>query len=176
MPLVPDKERFQSFVPLAHSMPAVIRDDATERRILLSDEFSRDTVARALRLPFHAGIEATDMATFEGEASLVPSAEESLFLSLTTVSAYAIDLSSQFCAALGERIEISSAVRDGIETVLHECVVNAIVHGNLEVNGVEASTIEGLSAITSEIDRRIGAGLWNSRRLRVALHWDSTMI
>lgn len=139
---------------------------------------TQDSLNAALRAPARAcyevsGYDEGDFATWLNVSS-APSTI--LSISLSTASAYAIDLTLAFCTALSDRVVIPETHRGDMELALQEALSNAILHGNLEVDGFLRASAEDFAVYTQTIQDRLTNLPYGARRIELAADWTDDEI
>jgi anti-sigma regulatory factor (Ser/Thr protein kinase) len=103
-----------------------------------------------------------------------------LSLLVTTKSAYRHPISRAFVEAIESRTALSSDLHDRIYTATQEAVMNAVLHGNLRIEGGLRDNLEHFVEFHDSIERKlampeIAGGLirvdavWNARKLYVII-------
>ncbi len=77
-----------------------------------------------------------------------------IFLAITTGSCYQISLARIFTNNMVNRFALNHSKKPDIVTCLHEAIMNAMLHGNLEMHG-EFHTKSGFYSYHSEIEKRL---------------------
>ncbi|WP_051340723.1 ATP-binding protein [Azospirillum halopraeferens] len=90
-----------------------------------------------------------------------------LFASFTTASANRLHLAGRLVAAIAERRPLSDAQRDDLELALHEAISNALVHGNLQVEGMKGLSVAALDRFSAELASRMADPAYAGRRIVV---------
>ena len=140
-------------------------DAGSRTAVLLSDGGS---CAPDLWLrPFAAWIEVGPLSDGELEAVLAAAAAADLFASFTTASANRLHLAGRIVAAVAERRDLSDAQRDDMELALHEAISNAVVHGNLQVEGMKGLSVAALDRFSAELATRMADPAYAGRRVVV---------
>jgi anti-sigma regulatory factor (Ser/Thr protein kinase) len=89
-------------------------------------------------------------------------------LSITTESCYTIDLAHSLIEMLGNRLNIINDKKLLIVTCLHEAIVNAILHGNLNIES-DFRTPQGLYIYQTEIEHRLKIDSYKLRRVHIRI-------
>jgi len=100
-----------------------------------------------------------------------PAAPDSLAVSLSTASAYAIDLTHAFSTTLSRRLGPSDTNWDDLELAVQEALSNAILHGNLEVDGFLRASAEEFAVYSQTILSRLADPTYATRRIELGAHW-----
>ncbi len=96
-----------------------------------------------------------------------------LYINLTTATANELHLAGRVLTALTARRRMPDERRDDLELALHEAISNALVHGNLQVDGMkELSTVE-LERFSRELLERLADPALSHRRVEVAVLFEA---
>lgn len=126
--------------------------------------------------PSTAWIEVTGLSD-EALGEAVRRAEaHDLYASLTTAMANDLHLAGRIVAAIDARRPLSEARRDDMELALHEAVSNAVVHGNLQVEGMKGVSMAALDRFSSDLAVRLADPAFSGRRIEVALRMQESTI
>lgn len=119
--------------------------------------------------PVAAWIEAGDLedAALAGLAGRATAAD--LFVSVTTATANTLQLARHLVQALAARHPLPEERGSDIEFALHEAVSNAVVHGNLQVQGMKGLTVEALERFSQDLADRLADPALARRRVEVGL-------
>jgi hypothetical protein len=98
-----------------------------------------------------------------------------LFASLTTTTANDVQIAAGLLDALTASRAIDDGRREDIELALHEAVSNAIIHGNLRIDGLKNLSVEDLDNFSRLLAARLADPAFAHRRVevRVAVRDDS---
>ena len=102
--------------------------------------------------------------------------DSSLYASFTTITANRLDLAGEVLLALTNRLLLSDEARDNIELALHEAMSNALLHGNLQLDGIGALSIEALERFSSDLMGRIRDSSFANRRIDVVCDFDGDTV
>lgn len=92
-----------------------------------------------------------------------------IYASLTTALANELHLAGRIVAAIDARHALPPERRDDMELALHEAVSNALVHGNLQVEGMKGVSMAALDRFSSDLAVRLADPAFSSRRVEVVL-------
>ncbi len=95
-----------------------------------------------------------------------------LHLSLTTATAFSLDVAALVAQALAERCPPAEARLHEIEVTLHEALTNAVIHGNLGLTSGPSDDPGAFSAFYDEVRRRLADPVRSARRIVVEAAWD----
>lgn len=118
--------------------------------------------------PFAAWIEIDELSDEAVGVLLGEARDADLFASLTTATANRLHLAGRLVAAVHARRRLSDAQRDDIELALHEAISNALVHGNLQIEGMKGLSVAALDRFSAEISTRMADRAFAGRRIEVS--------
>ena len=95
-----------------------------------------------------------------------------LLLRMSTVAALHHDAVGVMVDALCARLPRLATIRDDIHLALQEAVGNAVMHGNLALDGRLRSTREGLLAFTQAMHRRTEDPRYGNKPVTIAADWN----
>lgn len=149
---------------------------ATRIAVLLGEAGAAEAPALWAR-PFAAWIE---VGPLDGAASdLAPpspaiaawvrrAGNADLYACLTTPTANNVHLAGRIVDAVAARHPLTQAQRDDIELALHEAISNALVHGNLQIEGMKGLSVDSLDRFSRELAARMADPTYASRRIEVS--------
>jgi hypothetical protein len=139
-------------------------DGATVLAASLDDEHFGEILARGASTCIEIGsLDVPDVAALMRLAQ-----SSSIFISLTTVSAYRFQLAFRVVQALAHWQPLGEERCYDMELALQEAISNAVVHGNLSVHSLENPSLNALERFSSEIAERLADPELANRRLKVA--------
>ncbi|MEI6558344.1 MAG: ATP-binding protein [Rhodospirillaceae bacterium] len=152
-----------SGLPLWHPGDGAIRT----RVVLLLGHAWEDQVTAYLTPPYSAWIEVAALAD-QPILDLVQRATDTdLYASFTTITANRLDLAGEILLAITAQRPLSETCRDNIELALHEALCNALLHGNLQMEGIGDLSVEALERFSTNLVRRISDPELANRRVDV---------
>ncbi len=92
---------------------------------------------------------------------------------LTTAGANALHLAGRLVAAVARVHPLPDEVRDDIELALHEAISNAVVHGNLQVEGMKGLSVAALDRFSSDLAARLADPGFAMRQLEVTARLEA---
>lgn len=135
--------------------------------VTLLADVTDERLANALRAPAVACVEAV-----AGQApDLSRLRLGGLYLDLSTMTAYGLEPAHQFVDALAERLEIDEERRSQMELALHEALVNAMVHGNLEIGPISKESLDDFIQFCQLIETRLADPQFGPRRVVMYAEW-----
>lgn len=144
--------------------------------VLLMANVSLDTITPWLSRPFSAYIEMID-----GEEDPINTetldalASGKLCFSFATNTSYSIDSAAVVCDTLAARGVITPIRRSDVELSLHECISNAVVHGNLALESNMKGDISNFAKFAMELQKRMTSHE-AKRRVDISAGWDSEFL
>jgi anti-sigma regulatory factor (Ser/Thr protein kinase) len=101
---------------------------------------------------------------------------DGLYLNLSTASAYGMEPAHHFCEALAQRVELSEKTSQLMELALHEALVNAMVHGNLEVGPIAKDSLEDFMQFCQLVESRLSDSAYGPRRVVMYARWPGETV
>jgi len=142
-------------------------EDGGRVAVLLGDAEAAADPALWAR-PFAAWIEAAPLDDDAVAAQVARAGRADLHACLTTATANQLHLAGRIVHAVDCRRPLSDAQRDDIELVLHEAISNAVVHGNLQVEGMKGLSVDALDRFSSALAARMADPAYAARRVEVS--------
>ncbi|KIL98674.1 hypothetical protein CCC_02124 [Paramagnetospirillum magnetotacticum MS-1] len=99
-----------------------------------------------------------------------------LLVRAATTTMVAHDVVNVVVAALIERLPRARSIEMDLRIVLQEAVSNAVMHGNLCLDGRLRGSREGLSLFTQTMQRRLGDPRFGHRPVTIALDWNQAYL
>lgn len=100
----------------------------------------------------------------------------SLGLAITTRAAFRLPVANAFIEALDQRLHLGDDLRVRMLTVLHEAVMNAVLHGNLGLGSSLRDSFAQMARLQRIIERRLGDTALGARRVFVEASWTASML
>ncbi|CAA6603002.1 hypothetical protein MTBLM1_10022 [Rhodospirillaceae bacterium LM-1] len=94
-----------------------------------------------------------------------------LYMSLSTATAFQVDLTSVLCSICSRRLPMSEERRYDIETAVDEALSNAMVHGNLDIASVLRNDPADFDLYCDLVNERLVTPLYATRRIEVLATW-----
>lgn len=111
--------------------------------VMVAEAPTSDQLTTALQPPYGGCVEAAAAEDLDAVIACVAAGGQAVQVSAAV--GLAADLGLVFAAAVADRHAVSQSIRDAMATAVHEAVVNAIVHGSLDLGGDGRDTPEGLA-------------------------------
>lgn len=92
-----------------------------------------------------------------------------LYINLTTATANELHLAGRVLTALAARHPLADERRDDLELALHEAISNALVHGNLQIDGMKELSAGELERFSRDLVERLADPALAHRRVEVAV-------
>ena len=140
--------------------------------VSLWDGVSEQSLARALEPPVVCCVE-------RGLPDALPELgglSHSLGLAITTRAAFRLPVANAFIDAVDQRLQLGDDLRMRMLTVLHEAVMNAVLHGNLGLGSGLRDNFAELARLQRVIERRLGDAALGDRRVFVEASWSASML
>jgi len=119
--------------------------------ISLWDGASEQSLARALRPPVVYCVEQGLREALLELGGLF----HSLGLAVTTRAAFRLPVANAFVEAVDQRLQLDDDLRVRMLTVLHEAVINAVLHGNLGLGSSLRDNLAQMARLQRIIERRL---------------------
>lgn len=142
------------------------------RLVVLAAEIDEARLAAALNPPVVACVEA--VAGQPPDLSQVKL--DGLYLDLSTMTAYGLEPAHQFCDAIAMRTTLSEKSQQMMELALHEALVNAMVHGNLEIGAIAKESLDDFIQFCQLIETRLADPAFGPRRVVMHATWGGDTI
>jgi len=152
-----------------HIQPSAIAVDQALPRVLIAP--AGDGALRAgLAPPFSGFVEAADGEDTGLDAECVEAAASGgLCVSVTTVAAFAYDITAALGLILEPRFGLGKAGAGAVEMALGEAIGNAVIHGNLGIASDLRSNLELLTCFNALVGERLASPFWSKRRVYVTI-------
>jgi len=100
----------------------------------------------------------------------------SLGLAITTRAAFRLPVANAFIDAVGQRLHLGADLRVRMLTVLHEAVMNAVLHGNLGLGSSLRDSFAHMARLQRIIERRLADTGRGGRIVFVEASWTASML
>ena len=155
---------------------SALRDEGREDRGAIAIRWwdsGREPLAAALAHPTRICVErgVGPARASRAIAEAVDDESDRLVLLLTTTVAYNLLVGRSFCDALWARVKIPPPLRERVETVLQEAVVNATIHGNLAVGPLPRSDLASVARLEELLDRQLRDPVLRERSVLLEARW-----
>lgn len=144
-------------------------DDAAVTVLALLDGAGAAEAAEAWARPIAAWIEVGTLSDAALGEAVGLARRSDLFAFLTTATANQLQLAARVVRAIVARQPLPDAQRDDMELALHEAVSNALVHGNLQVEGMKGLSVAALERFSQDLAARMADPVFAARRVEVAV-------
>ncbi|MDQ2105886.1 ATP-binding protein [Azospirillum isscasi] len=125
------------------------------------------------RRPFGAWIEVAGLSDAQVVEAARRAVRADLFACVTTVAANRLHLAGRILNGLAALHPMPETQRDDMELALHEAISNAVVHGNLQVEGMKGLSVEALERFSHDLAARMADPAFAGRRIEVAAWLES---
>jgi anti-sigma regulatory factor (Ser/Thr protein kinase) len=150
-------------------MPSV--PDLQQGRATRWDGASEDTLAQSLAAPATACIEA-GLKIDDGPGVAKDGSQSRLSLTASIQSIYRQTIARAFVRAIDDRLRLSEVLRDRILTALHEALLNAVIHGHLQLETGLRDTLAGCEAAHETIMMRLASQQYAQSRVVIEAQWS----
>ncbi|NPV23751.1 ATP-binding protein [Bradyrhizobium aeschynomenes] len=151
-------------------------DEQVEADVLVSswNGVSEETLAAALAQPVRQCIEAVLFESPSNGAEREQPAGDGLSLVVTTRSAYRHSIVRTFVEALRSRLPLTDDLKIRIHSAAQEALMNAVLHGNLRIDGALRGGLDGLIAAQAIIEARLDAPDIGGAMIRLDAAWTAS--
>jgi anti-sigma regulatory factor (Ser/Thr protein kinase) len=147
-------------------------DGATILAASLEDECLAGIISRGAVTCIEVGrLDVPDVA-----ASLRIARSSSIFISLTTASAYRIQLAHHIVQAIARWRALEEERCYDMELALQEAISNAVIHGNLSVRSLQDPSLTALERFSAEVAEKLADPELANRQLMIAALLDEAGI
>ena len=115
---------------------------------------------------------ASRIQEFIEEVAKDTSSKEMTFL-LSNETVYYKDAAMTFVNSLIRRGILNPDAKDDIRISLHEAMVNALIHGNLNLSSSNRDTAYDLEKYFIEVERRVNSDFYNDRGIEIITTWNN---
>lgn len=137
------------------------------RVFLLLGTLSEDAIADSLNQSYGAWIEVGPLNDDQLLASLKLAVAADLFVAFTTHTASTLHLAGRIVSAVDHHHPMPQVQREDMELALHEAITNAVVHGNLQIDGMKGLTVSALDRFAADLSARMADPTFANRRIEV---------
>ena len=161
-----------------HGVPLRRDDDpaSSEMQLILCADLDDTCLARGTQPPFRGCVEASETAGDMTELALDHVRRGGLAVTLRTRTAYGCEPALHVCAGLAGHLGLEAGCDEAIGLALQEAVANAVMHGNLELDGSLRETVQGFDAFCREIDGKLADPRFGDRHLAILVAWDAAAV
>lgn len=156
--------------------PGGDRGDGATRVVLLLGHAWEDQAAAYFAPPYSAWIEVAALADRAILELVEHAAATDFYASFTTITANRLDLAAEILMAITAQRRLAESCRDNIELALHEALCNALLHGNLQMEGIGDLSVDALERFSANLMRRISDPDFANRRIDVVCGFDADSV
>ena len=142
------------------------------RIVLLLGQAWENQAAAYFAPPYSAWIEVAALANQPLLDLIGRAAATGFYGSFTTITANRLDLAGEMLAAVAARQPLSESCRGNIELALHEALCNAVLHGNLQMDGIGDLSVDALERFSANLMQRISDPDFACRRVDIVCDFD----
>lgn len=125
--------------------------------------------------PFAAWIDVTGRDDAAVTAVLARAAAVDAFASVSTSAASDLDLAQRLVGVIGRYAALAEPRRSDIEFALHEALSNAVLHGNLQMDGMKGLSLAELERFSHNLAERLGDPVLAGRRVEATIQMRDGM-
>ncbi|GLH81186.1 hypothetical protein SSBR45G_60950 [Bradyrhizobium sp. SSBR45G] len=137
---------------------------------------SEQTLEAALARPVHQCVEADLFDGCGGGPDIGRLSADRLSLVVTTRSAYRHSVVKTFVDALRTRLPLTEDLRIRIYSAAQEALMNAVLHGNLRIDGGLRGSLDGLIAAQSIIESKLDSPEIGGAAIRIDAAWTASEV
>jgi len=115
---------------------------------------------------------ALDLGCDTPAAGLAAVPAAALLLRVSTATALRLDIAGPFTAAIGDRCPAARGIASGLHLAIQEAVGNAVMHGNLELDGALRATPGGWRLFAETMHERSQDPALTRRAITLSANWD----
>lgn len=146
-----------------------LRGQKQSPSVILFDAAQDDDLAPLLSQPVAAIIDVNCHDPLGG----LPRLPSSLLVRLSTVMALHRDIAGPLTATLCQRIPQIRSSEAALRTALQEAIGNAVLHGNLGLDGRLRKSLDGLVVFARMMDARSKDPVFSHRPVTIAADWNA---
>ncbi|MEI6557001.1 MAG: ATP-binding protein [Rhodospirillaceae bacterium] len=136
-------------------------------------DVDRDELAASLGSPGAVVVEAEDGEPPAGDWAAVVVPADGFYLSLSTATAFSLQVALLVGAVLAARTALTAEKRSVVELCLQEAMANAVIHGNLGISSTAKDHPEGYRVFSQLVNGRLSDPARRGRRIEVFVRWSS---
>ena len=133
-------------------------------------------LADCLARPGAVVVETGDEDPPGGDWAAVAVPADGFYLSLTTATAFSLQVAPLIGRALAERKVVGADRQSVVELCLQEAVANAIIHGNLGICSTAKDHPEGYRVFSQLVNSCLEDRSLRERRVEVFARWNGTVL
>ncbi len=146
------------------------------RSVLLVMGVDRESLAACIAEAGAVVVEVLGDEVPGGDWAAVCVPSNGFFLSLTTATAFSLQLAPLVGAVIGARGVLGNDKRSVVEQCVQEAVANAIVHGNLGIPSSVKDHPEGFREFSKMVNNRLSDAGLRGRRVEIFVRWGRTSL
>jgi len=136
--------------------PFFTKEKIPDNCFLLAGNLNETTLKKLNYLPFSGIIDANaQKKSLRMFLSDLPKNEHHLSFLCTSPLIYSVDIADFFVKKLSESLNLSDQMKTDIRLALHETLINALVHGNLEISTGQVKTAYDFMNYTNLLQERL---------------------
>ena len=155
-------------------VPFFTNQKIPEKCYLVAGELDEKTLEKYSKLPFFGIIDSAAQAeSVEDFLNHLPTSKHSFSLLCTSSLIYRADIAEVFVETLRENLNLTPEKTLDIRMALHETLINALVHGNLEICTGYAQTAYDFMNYMNLLQRRLKSEEFSQKSVSVYAVWDT---
>lgn len=142
---------------------------------VIAEQMNENQLEKLFKLPIRSIIDgnASDTAIHSFlKPEISPLYNNCLGVLLTCPVIYKCDLARIFTQALYERLHFSHAYYEAIHIVLHESIVNALIHGNLQLSSGLRQSARACIEYAHLLNERLNNPLYSKKSIQIWACWN----
>ncbi|WP_257169959.1 ATP-binding protein [Bradyrhizobium sp. SRS-191] len=147
-----------------------------DMRVSCWDGASDETLQAALAYPVRRCMEVDIIDGGNDRADREPAAGDRLSLLVTTRSAYRHSIVRTFVEGLSKRLPLTEDLKIRISSAAQEALMNAVLHGNLAIDGELRGSLDGLIAAQEIIEAKLNSPEIGGAVIRLDAAWTAACV
>ena len=154
--------------------PFFTKEKIPDNCFLLAGNLNETTLKKLNYLPFSGIIDANaQKKSVRMFLSDLPKNEHHLSFLCTSPLIYSVDIADFFVKKLSESLNLSDQMKTDIRLALHETLINALVHGNLEISTGQVKTAYDFMNYTNLLQERLKSSSFAKKSVCIYASWNT---
>jgi len=154
--------------------PFFTKEKIPDNCFLLAGNLNETTLKKLNYLPFSGIIDANaQKKSLRMFLSDLPKNEHHLSFLCTSPLIYSVDIADFFVKKLSESLNLSDQMKTDIRLALHETLINALVHGNLEISTGQVKTAYDFMNYTNLLQERLKSSSFAKKSVCIYASWNT---
>ncbi|MBL4692327.1 MAG: ATP-binding protein [Magnetovibrio sp.] len=133
-------------------------------------------LARAFERPSKGCFEVVEQTEIPKDIFVKSFSTDDFSFSFSSKTVYRLPVAHCITNALFTHFDLKPSLRDNVEMALHEALVNAVVHGNLELGHIRKDSLDSLQSFDEEAEVRLSDPEFSLRKIDVSIECLKTTI